>query len=172
MKCLRGSGNVLVCTDTAGRVLELAHLVDQLWKENSGLTAYSAALLNNVSTSVIDFAKSQVEWMNERIHRSFSEDRYNPFNFKSLKLCDSIEDINKLSSPKLVLCSTPDMECGFSRELFPEWCNDEKNLVIFTKRPTVNTFARSVLDNHGSLIPIQVSLDESIYSSNSKIKNK
>ena len=119
--------------------------------------AYSAGLLNNVSTSVIDFAKSQVEWMNEKIHKSFSEDRYNPFTFKCLKLCDSLEDINKLSSPKLVLCSTPDMECGFSRELFTEWCSDEKNLVIFTKRPTVNTLSKLVIENQGGTIPVEVS---------------
>ena len=27
----RGGGNVLVAVDTAGRVLELAHMMDQLW---------------------------------------------------------------------------------------------------------------------------------------------
>ena len=27
----RNSGNVLVAVDTAGRVLELAHMVDQVW---------------------------------------------------------------------------------------------------------------------------------------------
>ena len=31
LSTLRNSGNVLVCVDTAGRVLELAHMVDQLW---------------------------------------------------------------------------------------------------------------------------------------------
>ena len=33
----RGSGNVLVCVDTAGRVLELAHMVDQLWSNKVGV---------------------------------------------------------------------------------------------------------------------------------------
>jgi cleavage and polyadenylation specificity factor subunit 2 len=155
LKCLRGSGNVLICTDTAGRVLELAHLIDQLWKD-TGLIAYSAGFLNNVSSSVADFAKSQVEWMNEKIARSFAEDRHNPFNFKYLKLCDSLEDVNKLSSPKLVLASSPDMECGFSRDLFTQWCSDERNLVIFTKRPTINTLARNVVDSQEKSILVQV----------------
>ena len=31
LSTLRNNGNVLVCVDTAGRVLELAHMVDQLW---------------------------------------------------------------------------------------------------------------------------------------------
>ena len=31
LTCCRGGGNVLVAVDTAGRVLELAHMMDQLW---------------------------------------------------------------------------------------------------------------------------------------------
>jgi cleavage and polyadenylation specificity factor subunit 2 len=31
LSTLRNGGNVLVAVDTAGRVLELAHMVDQLW---------------------------------------------------------------------------------------------------------------------------------------------
>ena len=31
LSTLRNNVNVLVCVDTAGRVLELAHMVDQLW---------------------------------------------------------------------------------------------------------------------------------------------
>lgn len=47
--------------DTAGRVLELIHMLDQLWRnKESGLIAYSLAILNNVSYNVVEFAKSQV----------------------------------------------------------------------------------------------------------------
>ena len=31
LTALRNDGNVLVCVDTAGRVLELAHMIDHLW---------------------------------------------------------------------------------------------------------------------------------------------
>lgn len=61
LQTLRNNGNVLVTVDTAGRVLELAHMLDQLWRnKDSGLLAYSLALLNNVSYNVVEFAKSQV----------------------------------------------------------------------------------------------------------------
>ena len=50
LQTLRGGGNVLVAVDTAGRVLELAHMLEQLWRnQESGLRAYSLALLNNVA---------------------------------------------------------------------------------------------------------------------------
>jgi cleavage and polyadenylation specificity factor subunit 2 len=61
LQTLRKGGNVLISVDTAGRVLEISHMLDQLWRnKDSGLMAYSVVLLNNVSYNVIEFAKSQV----------------------------------------------------------------------------------------------------------------
>ncbi|KAL1277018.1 hypothetical protein QQF64_023691 [Cirrhinus molitorella] len=55
------SANVLISVDTAGRVLELAQLLDQIWRtKDAGLGVYSLALLNNVSYNVVEFSKSQV----------------------------------------------------------------------------------------------------------------
>ena len=154
---------MLICTDTAGRVLEIAHFLDQLWKnENSGLFSYTIALLNNVSISVIEFAKSQVEWMNDKIVQSFEVGRYNPFDFKHIKLCRSINELNRLNTPsknKLVLASTPDLECGFSRQLFAEWCENPKNTIIFTSRCSTNTLANDlILNPNKSDLVLNVSL--------------
>lgn len=64
METLRGDGNVLIAVDTAGRVLELAQLLDQIWRtKDAGLGAYPLALLNNVSYNVVEFSKSQVSIM-------------------------------------------------------------------------------------------------------------
>lgn len=121
LQTLRNNGNVLVAVDTTGRVLELAHMLDQLWRnKESGLLAYSLALLNNVSYNVVEFAKSQIEWMSDKLMRSFEGARNNPFQFKHLQLCHTLQELQKVSSPKVVLASSPDMESGFSRELF---CN-------------------------------------------------
>jgi cleavage and polyadenylation specificity factor subunit 2 len=38
--------------------------------------------MSNVVHNVVEFAKSQVEWMSEKIMRTFEEGRYNPFQFK------------------------------------------------------------------------------------------
>lgn len=88
LQTMRNDGNCLVALDTAGRILELAHLLvreifcfpplglyhvcyelrsppqDQMWRnQESGLMAYSLALLNNVAYNVVEFAKSQVSLM-------------------------------------------------------------------------------------------------------------
>jgi len=155
---LRNSGNVLVCVDTAGRVLELAHMVDQLWSnKDSGLLAYSLALLNNVAFNVVEFAKSQIEWMSEKLMKMMGEKKANPFQFKHLKLCHSMAEVNKVPAPKVVLASMPDMECGFARDLFLQWCSNPKNSVILTSRSSPGTLGRDLIVNGGDrTIPIEV----------------
>lgn len=73
LQTLRNNGNVLIAADTAGRVLELIHMLDQLWRnKDSGLIAYSLALLNNVSYNVVEFAKSQVScWFSSNFQLIF-----------------------------------------------------------------------------------------------------
>ncbi|KAF5272426.1 hypothetical protein FQA39_LY07894 [Lamprigera yunnana] len=151
LQTLRNNGNVLVAVDTAGRVLELAHMLDQLWRnKESGLLAYSLALLNNVSYNVVEFAKSQIEWMSDKLMRSFEGARNNPFQFKHLQLCHSMQELSKVPSPKVVLASSPDMESGFSRELFLQWCSNSNNSIIITTRTSPGTLARDLIENNNS----------------------
>lgn len=135
LQTLRNNGNVLLSVDTAGRVLELAHMLDQLWKnKESGLMAYSLALLNNVSYNVIEFAKSQIEWMSDKMMKSFEGARNNPFQFRHLRICHNLSELAKIPSPKVVLASSADMESGFSRELFLQWAQNPLNSIILTTR--------------------------------------
>uniref|UniRef100_UPI00358E8751 cleavage and polyadenylation specificity factor subunit 2 n=1 Tax=Myxine glutinosa TaxID=7769 RepID=UPI00358E8751 len=148
LETLRNDGNVLIAVDTAGRVLELAQLLDQIWRtKDAGLAAYSLALLNNVSYNVVEFSKSLVEWMSDKLMRCFEDKRNNPFQFRHLSLCHSLADLAKVPSPKVVLCSQPDLECGFSRELFIQWAPHSRNCVIFTCRTSPGTLARKLIDN-------------------------
>jgi len=145
---LRNNGNVLIAVDTAGRVLELAQLLDQLWRSSeSGLSKFSLALLNNVSYNVVEFAKSQVEWMSDQVLKIFEELHSNPFQFKHLQLCHSLQELSKVPSPKVVLASVTDLECGFSRELFMEWCQSPRNCVVLTSRSSPGTLARKLIEN-------------------------
>uniref|UniRef100_A0AAF5PLK9 Cleavage and polyadenylation specificity factor subunit 2 n=1 Tax=Wuchereria bancrofti TaxID=6293 RepID=A0AAF5PLK9_WUCBA len=132
---VRDGGDVMIVIDTAGRVLEIAHLLDQLWHNaEAGLMTYNLVMLSHVASSVVEFAKSQVEWMSDKVLKSFEVGRYNPFQFRHVQLCHTHIDLMRVRSPKVVLVSGLDMESGFSRELFLEWCTDIKNSVIVTGR--------------------------------------
>uniref|UniRef100_A0A915EET8 Cleavage and polyadenylation specificity factor subunit 2 n=1 Tax=Ditylenchus dipsaci TaxID=166011 RepID=A0A915EET8_9BILA len=135
LSTVRDGGDAMVVIDTAGRVLEIAHLLDQLWNnKEAGLMTYNLVMLSNVASSVIESAKSQVEWMSDKILRIFEMGRHNPFQFRFVKFCHTLTDLNRVRSPKVVLVSGLDMESGFSRELFLKWCSDTKNMVIVTGR--------------------------------------
>ena len=151
LQSLRNNGNVLIAVDTAGRVLELAHMLDQVWRnKESGLFAYSLVLLNNVAYNVVEFAKSQMEWMSEKLMRSFEGLRNNPFQFRHIKICHSLMELAKIPSPKVVLASFPDLDCGFSRELFLQWSSNSNNCIIFTKKTSPGTTTRDLIDNGGN----------------------
>lgn len=52
---------MLVATDTAGRVLEMTHMLEQMWStKESGLSAYTLAILSNTGYHAIHFAKQMV----------------------------------------------------------------------------------------------------------------
>jgi cleavage and polyadenylation specificity factor subunit 2 len=151
LQTLRSNGNVLVAVDAAGRVLELSHMLDQLWRNKEyGLNAYSLAVLSNVSYNVVEFAKSQIEWMSDKLMKSFEGARNNPFHFRHAKLVHSIADLMKIPGPKVVLASSPDLESGFSRELFMQWSQSPTNSIILTQRTSYGTLARDLIENGGN----------------------
>lgn len=147
LQTLSNNGNVLLAVDTAGRVLELAHMLDQLWRnKNSGLQTHPLCLLNNVSYNVVEFAKSQIEWMSDKLMKSFEAVRNNPFQFKHIRLCHSVAEVNKISAAKVVLASMPDLECGFARDLCLQWVSNSNNSIILTARSCPGTLARKLID--------------------------
>lgn len=100
----------------------------------------------------------QVEWMSDKLMRCFEDKRNNPFQFRHLSLCHGLADLARVPSPKVVLASQPDLDCGFSRDLFIQWCQDPKNSIILTYRTTPGTLARFLIDNASEkVIDIEVS---------------
>ncbi|CAI4229272.1 unnamed protein product [Auanema sp. JU1783] len=143
---VKNGGDCLIVIDTAGRVLEIAHLLDQLWSNSdAGLSHFNLVMLNHVASTVVDFARSQVEWMSDKILKSFETGQFNPFSFRNLQLCCSHVELTRVRSPKVVLCSGPDMESGFSRELFLEWSSDTRNTIIVTSRSGSKTLGSRLI---------------------------
>ena len=45
-----------------------------------------------------------------------------------------------------MLASQPDLECGFARDLFIQWAENDKNSIILTTRTSPGTLARELID--------------------------
>ena len=82
MAALRKDGSILMPVDTAGRVLEIMLLLEKHWAVNR--LSYPLALLSPVAYNTLEFAKSQLEWMNEQVAKEFenSRDKDNPFSMR------------------------------------------------------------------------------------------
>ena len=80
-------------------------MLEQMWRSEPGLQAYSLVLLNNFSYNVVEFAKSLVEWMSDKLMRAFEGQRNNPFAFRHLKLCHNLTELSRISEPYIILAS-------------------------------------------------------------------
>jgi cleavage and polyadenylation specificity factor subunit 2 len=135
----KNGGNVLIACDTAGRVLELALVLDSIFSsEKAGLENVNLVICSNVSQSTFDHAKNMIEWMSDRVIQKFTQKREQPYEFKNAKLCPD---------PKVVLATPVDMENGFSRDLFVHMSNHPKNMIILTSRTPPGTLSRKLIDS-------------------------
>src|ERR1700731_4228634 len=88
--------------------------------------------------------------MGEDMTRAFSSARENPFDFKYVRLCHRIEDLEKYPGAKVVLVSNKTLETGFGRDLFLRWMRqnqtetDAINTLILTDRSAPGTLAHQL----------------------------
>lgn len=52
----------------------------QLWEEEK--LEFPVFFLSHVSSSMVEFVKGMLEWLNDVAAREFDQSRINPFNFK------------------------------------------------------------------------------------------
>lgn len=104
------------------------------------------ALLHDMSYYTPKAAQAMLEWCNERIAKNFDVGRQNPFQFSHIHLIHSLEELDNLPSPKVVLTTSPTLECGFAKDLFLRWAVDPRNSIIFTGSSPPNSFAARVIE--------------------------
>ncbi|KAF9906283.1 cleavage and polyadenylation specificity factor subunit 2 [Linnemannia zychae] len=157
---LNSGGSVLLPTDSSTRVLELAYMLDSYWM--SCRIRYPLILLTNFSYRTAHFATSMMEWMGDTVSSQLTETRENPFQFKYLRLCQRLSDLDKYPGPKVVLASNLSMETGFAREVFLKmnWSDNPQNTLILTERALPGELARYLYDEWkqgvGELLPKEV----------------
>lgn len=145
MTCLRSEGNVLIPVDAAGRVLEILLLLNTYWREKN--LTYPLAAVGPMIHTTLEFARSQLEWMNEELTKGLGHSRMdNPLALKCVTPCASIKEVKQLSrGPKVVLATTNSMDDGASRTLFSWWASQRNSAIVIALDPEKGTFADEVL---------------------------
>lgn len=115
---IEAGGTVLIPTSTGSRVLELVHILDAYWEEEK----ISAPLLyfSHVGNRTLSYASSMLEWMSSTLIDEWQVQNNSPFDAKHLKVMSSIDELEKLDGPKVVLASGEAMEVGFSSTILQD----------------------------------------------------
>jgi cleavage and polyadenylation specificity factor subunit 2 len=145
LSTLRRGGNVLLPTDTSGRVLELLYILNQHWERHRLEAAYNLCWVGSMVHNTLDFVRSQLEWMAAPLGAQFDSGRGHPFALKSVQMftsvaeleahCLSGEDNDRESrggNPTCVLASGATLDHGPARDLFLKWSENADNTIILT----------------------------------------
>jgi cleavage and polyadenylation specificity factor subunit 2 len=143
---LRRDGNVLLPVDTSGRVLELLLLLHYEWEQQRYMNAYNLIYFAPMCHNVLDYAKSQLEWMSNALNTQFADHGKHPYRFsttsgssnstKTIQVCTSLSELNTIledrQNPSCVLASGLSLEGGPSRDVLLKWADNPDNAIIFT----------------------------------------
>lgn len=141
---LRADGNVLIPIDAAGRLLELILILENHWAQHK--LPYPIALVGPMVHTTMEFARSQLEWMNEALVKSFGHSKDNPFTLRHIKLYASVSELRKLPpGPRVILAVDASLSVGPARHLFAEWAPDPRNTVIFPLSAVSGSLASTVI---------------------------
>lgn len=132
METVRNNGNVLLPCESTGRTFEILQLLHKHWVDQS-LALYHLVFLSPMASNILEFAQSQLEWMNDSLSSGFYNGRPNPYTLLSLKRVATVRELDSLPpGPRVVLATDSSLMYGPAKELLLRWGGDPKNCVIFT----------------------------------------
>ncbi|KAL5424367.1 hypothetical protein PMIN04_003287 [Paraphaeosphaeria minitans] len=124
-------GSVLIPSDSSARILELAHLLEETWKETgSQMNNAKVYLASRTAGATMRYARSMLEWMEKGIEND-------SFDFKHITLLERKSRVTKMlaqTEPRVILASDTSLEWGFSKDAIRSLASDSRNLVILTER--------------------------------------
>lgn len=157
-------GKVLVPSDSSARILEMAFILNNSWRENiDGPHAETYRntriyMASKSSTSTVRYMQSMLEWTEETVMRDAEaamtskgqqgQGQANPLDWRFVKMLERKSQVEKAlrrDKPCIMLASDASMEWGFSRQALEELASNEKNLVIMPDRAAKLSDAKSGL---------------------------
>lgn len=131
MKTLREGGNVIIPCESVSRILEWLQLFAKHWISNK-LGLYHLVYLSHMSRNILEYARSQLEWMSNSLSEPFYNGKPNPFDLPPVRVFTNIKDMEKkCNGPKVIFCTDSSLSFGLSKELLLRYGGDPRNKLIF-----------------------------------------
>lgn len=125
----KAGGRVLMPVDGNGRVLELLLLLEKIWTNNPELTPHPVIFVGSTSSTLLQIARSNLEWMGDAVNKEFERTRLNPFTLSHVTVYANLQELqahvpslySDACPPMVVLASSMDMQYGPAYDLFIRW---------------------------------------------------
>lgn len=133
MSVLRRDGNVLLPVDASGRALELILLLHQYWEKQRLAATYHLVWIGSMVGNTIELARSQLEWMHDRLGTQFLDTHTNPFALPHVTFLTHVDQLAELSAGNVcVVASGLSLDHGPARDLLLQWADNDNHAVLFT----------------------------------------
>ena len=186
LEALRRGGHCLVPADCGSRGLELCLALDEAWRSQRLGGAYDLVFVHSMAKNVLDFARSQIEWMCGDAQKAFdgaSKRRSgHPLALREVRVVASVEDALRGDAPKCVVAARGELECGAGAALLRAWASDERCCVCLTApaRPrggapsaaaALEGGARNLATRRGSRVPLSgAELDAAVAAKRARLE--
>ncbi|KAG5513457.1 hypothetical protein PMAC_000888 [Pneumocystis sp. 'macacae'] len=141
-------GSILIPTDAATRSLEFCWILDRYWQQHN--LQYPIYFLSHTGNKAISYAQSMIEWMSDSVISEYGSSG-SVFEFTYVKvIANEFQLLTMVSGPKVILATSPNMDCGFSQKVFLDSiAKDPKNLVILSQKSIYyqNSLSKDLLDH-------------------------
>jgi cleavage and polyadenylation specificity factor subunit 2 len=141
LNILRRDGNVLLPIDASGRALELLLIFQQWWERQRLTGSYNLVWMGNMAYNTLEFARSQLEWMNTALGSQFDNSKRtggggdHPYSLRDVQICTNITELDKITAngyPTCVLANGLTLDHGPARDLLLRWGDNDNNAIVFT----------------------------------------
>lgn len=145
---LRSGGNVLIPVDATTRLVEVALVLDEAWRERKLGGAYDLVLAHSMVRNVVELSRCQLEWMASSVQRAFHDatiskkaSAAHPLALREARLATNLDDALGTNSevPKCVLASRAELDYGASAAAARALVLDPSNLIISISRTFAGT---------------------------------
>lgn len=150
METLRSNGSVLIPCETSARSLELFQILGRHWSEQK-LGLDHLVFLSPMAHNILEYARSQLEWMTDNLSTQFFNGKANPFELPPLKIATSIRELERVyPGPKVVIATDGALACGLAKELLLRWGGNPLCRVLFVDYPDAGTPAAELKEQLGA----------------------
>lgn len=137
LSVLRRDGNVLLPCDVSGRVLEVLLALHNHWDRHRLAASYHLIWCGPMAPNVLDFARSQLEWMGTKLGHVFdAQAGPHPLTLPHVHVCTNTRELEKFlaenPNPACVVASGLSLEGGPARDLLLSWADNVDNAILFT----------------------------------------